>query len=391
MKVPFVDLNAQYQQIKSEVLPKMESIVERGDFILGDDLAKFEQEFAAYTGVKYGIGVASGTEALHLALLACDIGPGDEVITAPNTFIATVVAITLTGAKPVLVDVEPETYNINPSLITKKVTKRTRAIIPVHLYGRPAAMEEIMALARKHSFKVIEDVAQAHGARLGSKKAGAFGDLACFSFYPAKNLGAYGDGGLVVTDNEALAERVKLLRNYGQKEKNRHIIFGVNSRLDNLQSAILRIKLKYLDDWNNRRRQKAKIYYELFQVAPRLNESQVSLPNPKTGLPAEASARTGGRSGGSAEAEDHIYHIDAILAKDRDKLAEHLKARGVATGIHYPLPVYLQECYANLGYKKGDFPAAEEMASKTLSLPMYPELTREQIEYVVGCVKEFYL
>lgn len=369
MKVPFVDLAAQYQQIKDEVRPRMEGIVERGDFILGNDLAKFEQEFAAYTGVKYGIGVASGTEALHLALLACDIGPGDEVITAPNTFIATVVAITLTGAKPVLVDVEPETYNINPSLIAKRITKRTKAIIPVHLYGRPAAMDEIMALARKHSLKVIEDVAQAHGARFGSKKAGAFGDLACFSFYPAKNLGACGDGGLVAADNEALAERVKLLRNYGQKEKNKHIIFGVNSRLDNLQAAILRIKLKYLDDWNNRRRQNAVIYQELFEATPRLK--QVVLPNPKTG--------------------DHIYHIYAILAENRDKLAEHLKAKGVATGIHYPFPIHLQECYKNLGYKKGDFSAAEEMASRTLSLPMYPELTREQIEYVVGCVKEFYL
>ena len=366
IKVPFVDLSAQYESIKSEVLPKVTDIISRGDFILGEDLKSFESEFASYTGVKYGIGVASGTDALYLALLACGIGKGDEVITSANTFIATVIAITQSGAKPVLADVDKKTYNIDPGQIAKLITKNTKAIIPVHLCGQPAAMEKVKEIADKHKLIVIEDSAQAHGAYFDNKKkVGSYGDLACFSFYPAKNLGAYGDGGIVVTNNPDLAEKVRLIRNYGQKIKNQHSTFGFNSRLDNLHAAILRIKLKYLDKWNNQRRNNGKIYQELFG-----NNPPVTLPNP--------------------EKNDHIYHLYVVLANERDSLADFLKSRGVASGMHYPIPIHLQECYKSLGYKKGDFPVTENYASSTLSLPMYPELTREQIKWAVDSVKEFY-
>ena len=377
MKVPFVDLSRPYQQTKQNILKKIEELMERSDFILGDEVKKFEEEFAAYIGVKHGIGVASGTDALHLALRACDVGPDDEVITAANTFIATATAITLTGARTVLVDVDPKTYNINPALIEAKITKKTKVIIPVHLYGQPAAMGEIMRIARKHSLKVIEDAAQAHGAFVATgKKAGSDGDLACFSFYPAKNLGAAGDAGMVVTDNAQLAEKVRLLRNYGQKVKNQHTLKGFNSRLDNLQAAVLRIKLKYLDQWNQQRQANARIYQEFFTAEPRLKSDEVILANP--------SNPTGKTAG-----PNHVYHLYVILAQNRDKLADWLKERKIATGLHYPVPIHLHECYQDLGYQSGDFPVAEEYAAKTLSLPMYPDLTKEQIKWVVDSVKEF--
>lgn len=371
MKVPLVDLQTQYQGIKREVLGKIEATIEKGDFILGEEVKKFEQEFATYIGVKYGIGVASGTDALYLSLLACGIRPGDEVITSATTFIATVEAISMTQATPVLVDIDPKTYNIDPAKIEKAITKKTRLIIPVHLCGQPADMDKIMALAKKYSLKIIEDAAQAHGAVVrDNKKAGSWGDLACFSFYPAKNLGAYGDGGMVVTSNPSLAEKVRILRDHGQAVKNQHRIRGFNSRLDNLQAAILRIKLKCLDEWNNRRRQNARIYQELFLGSPAPKGTDVLLPQPAPG--------------------DHIYHLYIILAKNRDKLAEWLKSREIFTGMHYPQPVHLQECYQDLGYGIGDFPVSEEYAEKTLSLPIYPELTRDQIKWVVDSVKEFY-
>jgi dTDP-4-amino-4,6-dideoxygalactose transaminase len=366
IKVPFVDLSAQYESIKSEVLPKISDIISRGDFILGEDLKLFESEFAAYTGVKYGVGVASGTDAIYLALLACGIGKGDEVITAANTFIATAIAVTQSGAKPVLSDVDKKTYNIDPDKITKLINKNTKAIIPVHLCGQPVDLGKIKEIANKHKLIVIEDAAQAHGVSLdGKNKAGSYGDLSCFSFYPAKNLGAYGDGGIVVTNSQDLAEKVRSIRNYGQKIKNQHSSFGFNSRLDNLHAAILRIKLKHLDKWNNQRRNNAKIYQEFFG-----NNPPVVLPN--------------------TDKNDHIYHLYVVLSEERDKLAEFLKTRGVASGMHYPIPIHLQECYKSLGYKKGDFPIAENYASNTLSLPMYPELTRDQIKWVVDSVKEFY-
>lgn len=369
MKVPFVDLSAQYESIKDDVTVKISAIIARGDFVLGEELAQFEKEFSSYIGVKQGIGVASGTDALYLALLACGIGPGDEVITAANTFIATAIAISQSGAKPVLVDVDKKTYNIDPSKIPGKITRRTKAIIPVHLCGQPAALAEIRKMAKEYKLLVIEDAAQAHGAYLSdNKKVGSDSDLACFSFYPAKNLGAYGDGGMVVTDNESLAEKVRLLRNYGQKTKNQHSIIGFNSRLDNLHAAVLRIKLGYLDRWNNCRRENAKIYQELLGTNPK-----IVLPNFKAG-----------------SGQDHVYHLYVILAEERDKLAEFLKGRGVSAGMHYPIPIHLQPCYKSLGYQKGDFPVAEHYAEHTLSLPMYPELTRQHIKWVVDSVNEFY-
>jgi len=387
MKVPFVDLAIQYKTVKDEVSQKLDELISKSDFILGEEVRKFEEEFAAYIGVRYGIGVASGTDAIYLSLLACGVGPGDEVITSANTFIATAVAISQIGARPVLVDAEPKTYNIDPKRISSKITKKTKAIIPVHLCGQPAAISRIMELGQKYKLWVIEDAAQAHGARVfPGKKAGSFGDLACFSFYPAKNLGAYGDGGMVVTDNPDLAEKVRLLRNYGQKVKNQHLIFGINSRLDNLQAAILRIKLRQLDKWNDLRRQNARIYEDFFNQAPRLNQDEVVLPNP-AGAGSEGSQIPLQRDSDSG---DHIYHLYVILAQDRDKLAGHLKAKDIATSLHYPFPIHMQECYKSLGYKKGDFPVAEDYASRTLSLPMYPELTPAQIKWVVDAVKEFY-
>ena len=375
MKVPFVDLNAQYRPIKQEILEKIEKIIERGDFILGEEVKKFEEEFAAYTGVKHGIGVASGTDALHLALLASGVGPDDEVITAANTFIATATAITMTGAKPVLVDIDLQTYNIDPAQIPSKITPKTKAIIPVHLCGQPADLEKIMKIAGKFSLWVIEDAAQAHGVTVSGtsntgKKAGSYGQLACFSFYPAKNLGAYGDGGIVVTNDNQLAEKLRLLRNYGQKTKNQHIIKGFNSRLDNLQAAILRIKLNYLDRWNKQRQVNARLYQEFFESPPRFKNNEVILPNPVF---------------------EHIYHLYAILAKNRSQLAEWLQKREIGTGMHYPVPIHLHQCYQDLGYRPGDFPKAEDYADRTLSLPMYPELTGEQIKWVVDSVKQFYL
>ncbi|MBI4833808.1 MAG: DegT/DnrJ/EryC1/StrS family aminotransferase [Planctomycetes bacterium] len=366
MKVPFVDLTAQYESIKSEIAAKITDIISRGDFILGKDLEQFESEFAAYSGVKYGIGVASGTDALYLALLACDIGKGDEVITAANTFIATAIAISQTGAKPVLADIDRKTYNLDPKHLFKLITKNTKAIIPVHLCGQPAQVAEIKEIAAKHKLRVIEDAAQAHGAYFdGKNKVGSLSDLACFSFYPAKNLGAYGDGGMIITNSPELAEKARLLRNYGQKIKNEHSVMGFNSRLDNLHAAVLRIKLKYLDEWNDKRRRNGKIYYELFGAS-----SPVVLPNPEKG--------------------DHIYHLYVVLAENRNKLADFLKKREIASGMHYPIPVHLQPCYKHLGYHKGDCPNAEYYAENTLSLPMYPELSLEQIKWVVDSVKEFY-
>ncbi|MFH1227096.1 MAG: DegT/DnrJ/EryC1/StrS family aminotransferase [Planctomycetota bacterium] len=369
--VPFMDLGAQYKQIREEVIKKIDDINSRGDFILGEDLRMLEQEFSAFCGVQYGVGVASGTDALYLALMACGVKAGDEVITAPNSFIATAVAISLTGAKPVFVDVDPVTYNINPKLIGAKITPKTKVIIPVHLYGQPSEMDEIMTISRNHKLFVIEDAAQAHGVMYKGKKVGGFGDLACFSFYPAKNLGAYGDGGIVVSNNQVLADKVRILRNYGQKVKNLHSTFGVNSRLDNLQAAILRIKLKYIDMWNNNRRKNAKLYQKCFLSNSGIDTNKVILPNPVS------------------DKQDHIYHIYAILIENRDKMGEYLKSKGISFGLHYLMPIHLQECYKDLGYKKSDFPAAENMSAKTISLPMYPELKPEQIERVVAAVKEF--
>jgi len=366
MNVAFVDLRAQYQSLAlaAEVKQAISVVLERGDFVLGREVSLFEEEFAAYCEAEYAVGVDSGTSALELALRAFDIGPGDEVITAANTFIATAFAVSYTGATPVLVDVDSQTYTIDVSLLESAITDRTRAIIPVHLYGHPADMDPIMEIAAKHGLVVIEDACQAHGARYKGKRVGSLGNAAAFSFYPAKNLGAYGDGGMVVTNDEQVAGSLRVLRNYGQREKYHHMVQGYNHRLDTLQAGVLRVKLKHLNAWNAARRQHAKLYRELLAHSPVV-------------LPVEASC---------AEA---VYHLYVIRVQDRDGLRVYLQDRGVATGIHYPIPIHLQPSYRALGYKKGSFPVTERCAEQILSLPMYAELTPASIEYVAEAIRTF--
>lgn len=364
MNVPFVDLRDQYQSLASEVQQAISTVLERGDFILGREVSLFEEEFAAYCGVEYAVGVDSGTSALELALRAFDIGPGDEVITAANTFIATAFAVSYTGATPVLIDVDPQTYTIDISLLESAITDRTRAIIPVHLYGHPADMDPIVEIAAKHGLVVIEDACQAHGARYKGKRVGSLGHVAAFSFYPSKNLGACGDGGMVVTNDEQVVESLRALRNYGEREKYHHLVQGFNHRLDTLQAAVLWVKLKHLDAWNAARCQHARLYRELLVHCPVV-------------LPAEA---------GYAEA---VYHLYVIRVEDREGLRAYLQDRGVATGIHYPIPIHLQPGYRDLGYKKGSFPVTERYAEQVLSLPMYAELTPASIEYVAKAIKGF--
>lgn len=364
MDVPFVDLRAQYRVIADEVKPRVETVMANADFILGQDVASFEEEFAAYCGVSYGIGLDSGTSALELSLRACDVGEGDEVITAANTFFATAAAITYVGAKPILVDINPLTYNIDVSRIEEVLNERTRAIIPVHLCGQPADMAPIMELAERKGLWVIEDACQAHGARYRSRRVGSVGHVACFSFYPAKNLGGYGDGGMVVTNDEKIAERICMLRDYGQREKYRHLIVGYNRRLDTLQAAVLRVKLRHLDEWNEARRRHAHLYDRLLKdtsVTPSFNP----------------------------EYSEHVYHLYVVQSERRDELREWLGSKGIATGIHYPIPIHLQSAYAHLGHSEGDFPITEAYARRTLSLPMFPELAKEQIEYVAEAIHQF--
>jgi dTDP-4-amino-4,6-dideoxygalactose transaminase len=362
--IPLVDLKAQYQAIQPEIDAAMQRVVHNTSFILGKEVSEFEKNFAAFCQTQYCVGVDSGTAALHLALLICDIKPGDEVITTTHTFVATAEVISLVGAKPVLVDIDPRTYNIDPNKIEAAITPRTRAIIPVHLYGQPAEMDPILDIAKRHHLRVIEDAAQAHGAEYRGKRAGTMGDVACFSFYPGKNLGAYGDAGALVTNSEELANRARMLRNHGRVDKYEHQIVGYGYRLDALQAAILGAKLPHLDAWNARRRDIADRYTEL------LTNSDLVLPY----CPPHITP---------------IYHIYAVLSKHRDALLTHLKTRGIEAGIHYPIPLHLQPVYKNLGYKRGDFPIAERVADEELSLPMYPEMTDAQMEQIVRAVKEF--
>lgn len=364
MKVPFVDLRAQYQSLAAGVQQAISAVLERGDFVLGREVSQFEEEFAAYCEAEYAVGVDSGTSALELALRAFDIGPGDEVITAANTFIATAFAVSYTGATPVFVDVDPQTYTIDVSLLESAITDRTRAIIPVHLYGHPADMDPIMEIAAKHGLVVIEDACQAHGARYKGKRVGSLGHAAAFSFYPAKNLGAYGDGGIVVTNDRRVAESLQMLRNYGQSEKYHHLVQGFNHRLDTLQAAVLRVKLKHLDAWNASRRQHAQLYRELLAHSPVVT-------------PVET---------GYAES---VYHLYVIRLQDRDGLRAYLQDRGVSTGIHYPIPIHCQLSHRDLGYQNGEFPVTEEYAEQILSLPMYAELTPASIEYVAEAIRDF--
>jgi len=362
--IPFMDLKRQINAIQDDVATAIQEVLASGWFILGQQVEAFEGEFASYCNAQFGVGVGSGTEALHLALLACGIGPGDEVITAPNTAVFTVLAISFAGATPIFVDIHPESYNLDPVFLGEKITPRTKAIMPVHLYGQPADMEPILRIARQYGFKVIEDAAQAHGAEYHGRKVGSIGDIGCFSFYPTKNLGAYGDGGMVVTDDEEIAEKIRLLRNGGQRNRYHHVIRGYNSRLDEIQAAILRVKLRRLDEWNDARRERARLYNEM-------------LDNSDVVTPAEMAYGK------------HVYHLYATRSKHRDELREHLGARGVGTLIHYPIPVHLQEAYRDLGLHRGDFPVAEKCADEILSLPLYPELQEAEIERIVAAITSF--
>jgi dTDP-4-amino-4,6-dideoxygalactose transaminase len=363
MKVPFVDLQIQFQNLRDEILPAVENVMRRSAFILGEEVAQFEKDFATYCGAKHCVGVASGCDALLWALKACNIGPGDEVITVANTFIATVLAISFSGAKPVLVDCLEDTYEIDPEAVRRAITPRTKAIIPVHLYGQPADMDAVLAIAREHGLLVIEDAAQAHGAMYKGKMCGTFGIVGCFSFYPGKNLGAYGDGGAIVTDDPQIAERVRMLRNYGQPKKYYHDVVGWNSRLDTIQAAILSIKLRHLTAWNEARRAHAEQYKSLLGDAP------VRLPS-------------------EAPNVRHVYHLYVARVPSRDEVLAKLGERGISCGIHYPVPIHLQKAYAHLGYPRGSFPICEKVAGEILSLPMYPELSYEQIEHVSVALHE---
>ena len=366
MKIPLLDLKAQYGSIKTEIDAAVKKVADAQDFILGEEVLSLEREVAAYCGTKYGIGVASGTDALILALKALDIGPGDEVITTPFTFFATAESISIVGAKPVFADIDPKTYNIDPLLIEAKITKKTRAIMPVHLYGQCADMDPIMDIAKKHGLKIIEDAAQAIGAAYKGKKAGSIGNAGALSFFPSKNLGAFGDAGMVVTNDEKIAARIKILRVHGSDIRYVHSEIGMNSRLDNLQAAVLRIKLKYLDKWLETRRGIAEFYKE------RLKSLPVTCPHvPSYNL--------------------HTYHQYTLRIKpDQEKLMKHLLDNGIEARTYYPIPLHLQECYRSLSYKAGDIRESEGAAKEVLSIPAFPEMTREQKTHIVDTISGFF-
>ncbi|RUA15816.1 MAG: erythromycin biosynthesis sensory transduction protein eryC1 [Clostridia bacterium] len=366
MNIPLVDLKTQYQNIKPEVDAAIQRVIDNTAFIMGKEVAQFEQAFADYCGADYAVGVSSGTGALFLALLAHGIGPGDEVITTPFTFFATGEAISTAGATPVFVDIDPVTYNIDPTLIEAAITPRTKAIMPVHLYGQPADMDAINAIARQHGLVVIEDAAQAHGSRYDGKRAGVLGDSACFSFYPSKNLGCYGDGGAVVTNDPDVAEEVSKLRNHGRMTKYEHDELGYGHRLDGIQAAILGVKLPHLDDWNASRRDRAARYASLLADLP---------VTPPRHLP-------------QTEPVYHCYTIRLSEAYDRDAIVQRLKDHGVGVGVHYPIPLHLQPAYHFLGLGPGSFPISEAMSEHVLSLPIYAELTDAQQDYVVAILRE---
>lgn len=358
-KIPFVDLKAQYRSLRPRIDEAIQSVLDRSAFILGSETTGFEAAFAGYVGVEHAVGVSSGTDALEIALRACGIGRGDEVITVANTYIATCEAISLAGADVRLIDCDPATYNMDVSQLERAVTPKTKALLPVHLYGQPADMDAIMDVARRRRLRVIEDCAQSHGSVYKGRKTGTFGDMACFSFYPGKNLGAYGDAGAVVTNDGGLAAKVRLLRNHGQREKYVHLVVGACHRLDNLQAAVLGVKLNHLDEWNARRRQVARWYDEKLKGVP-----EVVTPS----CPPDVEA---------------VYHLYVVQVPERDSVQRKLAADGIETGIHYPIPLHEQPAYASLGHKPEDFPVSHELGPRILSLPMFPELTEAQVEAVV--------
>lgn len=368
MNIPLVDLKAQYATIDREVQGAVRQVMERCDFILGGAVKEFETAFAAYIEVPHCLGVANGTDALHLALRALNIGPGDEVLVPANTYIASALAVTQAGAKPVLVDVDAATFNMDVAQAEAKVTGATKAIIPVHLYGQAADMDGVMSMAARHGLKVVEDACQAHGARYKGRRCGSFGEFGCFSFYPGKNLGAYGDGGGITTSDAGLARKIELLRNYGQEVKYKHLLKGYNSRLDTIQAAILKVKLARLNEWTLARRRNAALYDQLLSGIREIGRPRY-----------DAAADFG-----------HVFHLYVVRAVRRDELLEFLKTRGIFCGIHYPIPIPRLDAYSDLGHKKGDFPVTEKAAQEILSLPMYAELTEENIKEVAEGIKAFY-
>lgn len=362
--IPLTNPKASYVACKGEIDAAIARVMESGRYILGQEVAAFEQEFAAYIGVRFGIGVGSGTEALHIALQACETKPGDEIITVSHTAVATVAAIQLCSARPILVDVDPHSFVIDAKQIERAVTSRTKAIIPVHLYGNMADMVTLRSIADRHGLWIIEDCAQSHGATYRGQKSGAWGDIGAFSFYPTKNLGAFGDAGMIVTNDPKLSERVRLLREYGWRKRYVSEISGLNSRLDELQAAILRVKLKHLDHWNDERRKRAKRYTE------RLAPLGIRCPSEGSGV-------------------KHVYHLYVIRMRERDALQVFLKKKGIETLIHYPVPIHLQKAYEELGYRKGDFPSTEQCSSEILSLPLFPEMKEQEVEKVVESIRSF--
>lgn len=363
-QIPIIDLKKQYVSIQTELDHALKQVLTKGIYILGKEVSTFESEFAKYCNASYGIGVASGTDALTLSLLSCDVKAGDEVIAPSHTAVATIAAIEMAGAKPVFVDIDIQRYTLDPNEIEKAITDKTRAIIPVHLYGCPADLKSILEIARQKRIFVIEDCAQAHGAMYLGQRAGSHGDIAAFSFYPTKNLGAFGDGGMIITNDSALAEKANLLRQYGWQKRYVSQVKGTNSRLDELHAAMLRVKLKYLDEWNARRRNLANLYIELLQ------HPEITLPT----QPKDC---------------EHVFHQFVIRHPKRDALKEFLYQKGIHTSIHYPVPVHLQPAYENLGYLKTSLPNTEKIAGEILSLPIYPELTEEQVGFICKCIFEF--
>jgi dTDP-4-amino-4,6-dideoxygalactose transaminase len=359
--IPFLDLKAQYQSIKAEVDRAVLGVLESAAFVLGPEVAKFEEAFASYHTASHGIAVNTGTSALHLALLAAGVGPGDEVITVPFTFVATVSAIRYTGATPVFVDIDPVSLTMDPAAIEAAITSKTKVILPVHLYGQPADMDPIIAVATRHGLKVIEDACQAHGAEYKGRRVGSLGDMAAFSFYPGKNLGACGEGGAVTTGNATYSRVIKMMRDWGQEERYHHVMQGFNYRMEGIQGAILGVKLRYLDQWTDARRERAAAYDRLLKgsgiVAPQ------EMPYAR-----------------------HVYHIYAVRCSDRDTLQQSLQQRGIHTGLHYPIPVHLQPAHRDLGYREGQFPHSEAASREVLSLPLYPEMPIEFVEQVASAV-----
>lgn len=369
--IPVFDLTRQNAALRDELMEAISRVIMKGHFILGENVSEFEKEIAKLCGARFGIGVGNCSDALFLAVLSCGIGPGDEVITTPFTFIATAGAIARAGARPVFCDIDPVTYNIDPRKLEGLITERTKAIIPVHLYGQPADMDPITEIARKYNLYVIEDAAQALGSSYKGRPVGSLGDVACISFFPTKNLGAFGDGGMVVTDNPDIAERVRMLRIHGAKKKYYNEILGCNSRLDELQAGILRVKIKYLVGWIEKRRRIARLYTELLEGLPQVSFGCIRLPRELPGA-------------------THVYHQFTIATSERDRLQEHLKSNGIGSAVYYPLALHLQTVFRDLGYKEGDLPEAERATREVLSLPMFPELTDEEVARVVQVIGEFH-